>query len=138
MKYLKHPRLALIAHSIDVALQRRWINRLALIAVICWAFISTVGFSALVYQQFQNHQATQKSQYAAQIAGAVKSSEVHNCAQIEKIKTVIRQIFDQSIQQLGKPGSAGYDYYHAHPLELAAAKAATEAQKQKFAAESCS
>lgn len=64
----------------------------------------------------------------------VQASECH---QIELVKARIRNVVLTADQTAGKPGSAGYDYYFAHPGALAAEHVAAKATLQQFAPSPC-
>lgn len=67
----------------------------------------------------------------------VHGAEVHNCNQIEALKTRIRIVTATGLKSLGTPGSPGYSYYRDHPTELAQARLASQAVLQQFAAAPC-
>lgn len=46
----------------------------------------------------------------------------------DRLCTVVARIVAGSAGHIGKPGTAGYSYYHAHPAELAAARRAALAE----------
>ena len=78
----------------------------------------------------------------ALLLGAVALGRVHNvgvgnCQQIETLKTTIRRVVTTADQQLGRPGTAGYQYYQTHPAELAQAHAAARAELAQFKPRSC-
>ena len=60
-----------------------------------------------------------------------------NCQQIELLKSSIRATLIRSAQMLGRPGTAGYEYYREHPVELQEALKAQNAAIQTFAPKSC-
>lgn len=67
----------------------------------------------------------------------VNDSQQNACRQVESIKTVLRTIVVHAAYEIGKPGTAGYAYYRAHPTELRAAKAAAQAELSEFAPGRC-
>lgn len=54
------------------------------------------------------------------------------CVSINDEREDVRETITHSANQLGKPGSAGYNYYKANPEELAAAKANTLLQLERW------
>ena len=67
----------------------------------------------------------------------LSSVSVTNCRELESLKHAISGVIVREEKNLGRPGSAGYAYYHTHPAELAAAKASAAAQLRTFAPRSC-
>ena len=63
--------------------------------------------------------------------------QVQNCEQIENLKAVVRRTIERSAEMLGHHGTAGYAYYHTHPAELAAARAAARAELSNFGPKPC-
>jgi hypothetical protein len=74
---------------------------------------------------------------ANETANSVKDVTRSNCHQIELLKGTIRVVVARSLLTLGKPGTAGYEYYFEHPAELANAKAQLVGELQQFASRRC-
>src|ERR1700720_570670 len=68
---------------------------------------------------------------------SLDTSTVANCRGIETLKLQFRTAIQQSLTQLGTPGSAGYAYYQLHPDELKAAYKQTLQTLQTFAPKKC-
>lgn len=67
----------------------------------------------------------------------VSDAQRSACRQIESVKTVLRDIVDRSAHEIGRPGTAGFAYYHAHPQELRAARENARAELSQFAPGRC-
>lgn len=66
-----------------------------------------------------------------------QNAQLVTCRQVEALKEVVRQVIRQGDDALGRSGSAGFAYYQAHPKELAAARAAGNAELNEFGARHC-
>ena len=60
-----------------------------------------------------------------------------NCQEIELVKDRIRIVVRVGLAALGRPGSAGYQYYLLHPVELAQAREGLQRELQEFAPDRC-
>lgn len=68
---------------------------------------------------------------------SLHEAAVRNCRTGELIKTELRGLIAGSDKTLGVKGSAGYEYYHAHPAELANARKQNANAIYVFRAKAC-
>lgn len=90
--------------------------------IAAFAIGCLLAFTGLtVWHRVQSNQAAQKN----------------TCQQVQQLERVIYAQVVRSGQTLGRKGTAGYAYYRAHPVELAAARAEVRNEARQFSGHRC-